>query len=160
MVSCVRKRAYERHILFKTFAKVRVFFKTSKRFLFFLFYFLISILPVSTVNSSTAVSLLLKFVWSLMHDLLLKKLVLNYCKISFERCNECFSCQVFFTVKGALFFLVLEIKIGLSFSKTFAFPGSGRSLDADKAFWQCGYSLTAMRQDSIGSANELETQCD
>lgn len=39
MVSCVRKRAYERHILFKTFAKVRVFFKTSKRFLFFFVLF-------------------------------------------------------------------------------------------------------------------------
>ncbi len=138
MVSCVGKRAYERHILFKTFAKVRVFFKTSKRFLFFLFYFLIPILAFSAANSSTAVSLLLKFVWSLMHYLLQKKLVLNYCKNSFERCNECFSCQVFFTVKGALFFLVLEIEIGFSFSKTFAFPSFGRSLDADKAFWQCG----------------------
>lgn len=89
-----------------------------------------------------------------------EKVSFDYCKNSFERCNECFSCQVFFTVKGALFFLVLDIKIGLSFNKTFAFPSFGRSLDADKAFWQCGWGLTAMRQDSIGSANELETQCE
>lgn len=119
----------------KRLQKYVFFLKHPNDSCFFLFYFLIPILPVSAVNSSTAVSLLLKFVWGLMHYLLLKKLVLNYCKNSFERCNECFSCQVFFTVKGAFFFLVLEIEIGLSLSKTFAFLSFGRSLDADKDFW-------------------------